>query len=147
MDQVVINATTEFLNTQISALQEAIEKKDAMIISLQDHSSKVSQRDYATAAQLNKIKEEVASWTREELRSEDITVAQAQALANICGFTLSQNYDVTMTVEHTFTVCVEPGEDLEDILHSITFTAESYDVELMNDDSNVVDSNWDEVNY
>jgi len=35
MDAVQV-ATTEFLNNQIAALQELIEKKDAMIISLHD---------------------------------------------------------------------------------------------------------------
>jgi hypothetical protein len=52
-----------------------------------------------------------------------------------------------MTVDHTFTICVESGEDIDDILSTIEFNVNSYHVELMNEDSNVVDTNYDEVDY
>jgi hypothetical protein len=146
MDSIQI-ATTEFLNKQIAALQEAIEKKDAMIISLQDRSSEHSQNLYRSHEKYDKLVREVAQWTREKLSNEDISSAVASELATLVDFTLSQNYDVTMTVEHTFTVSVEAGEDIDDILNTIDFNVESYHVDLINEDSNVVDTNYDPVEY
>ena len=99
MDQqtyaTVIPATTEqFMSTQVSALQEAIEKKDAMIVSLQDRASQNSQREYATAAEINKIREDMQEWTLSELRDGDITEEQAEAIAEICGFELTKEVEV-----------------------------------------------------
>lgn len=143
----VETATLEFINKQVAALQEAIEKKDAMIISLQDRSSEHSQNLYKSHEKYDKLVRDVAQWTREKLANEDISTAVASELATLVDFTLSQNYDVTMTVEHTFTICLEAGEDIDDVLNTIDFSMESYHVDIMNEDSNVVDTNYDPVDY
>ena len=123
----VIPATTEqFMSTQVSALQEAIEKKDAMIISLQDRASKNSQREYATAAEINKIREDMKEWTLNELHDEDITQEQAEAIAEICGFDLTKEVEVEVTVTYNLTINVPYDEDTESIVNDIDFESVSY---------------------
>jgi small-conductance mechanosensitive channel len=128
-------------------LRDELAKATLRITQLEESHARLAQRDMNTAAALNRLKEDIKDWTRSELNEENISMEQAQALAKIGDFTLSQNYDVTMTVDHTFTICVESGEDIDDILSTIEFNVNSYHVELMNEDSNVVDTNYDEVDY
>ncbi len=128
-------------------LRDELAKATLRITQLEESHARLAQRDMNTAAALNRLKEDLKDWTRSELNEENISTEQAQALAKIGDFTLSQNYDVTMTVDHTFTICVESGEDIDDILSTIEFNVNSYHVELMNEDSNVVDTNYDEVDY
>ena len=146
MDAVQV-ATTEFLNKQVAALQEALEKKDAMIISLQDRSSEHSQNLHKSHEKYDKLVRDIAQWTRDKVSHAEISTEVASELATLVDFTLSQNYDVTMTVEHTFTICLEAGEDIDDVLNTIEFNMESYHVDIMNEDSNVVDTNYDPVDY
>lgn len=140
MDQTTVLATEAFLRDELA-------KATLRISQLEESHARLAQRDMNTAAALNTIKEELKDWTREEFRNENLSAEQAHQLSKIGDFTLSQNYDVTMTVEHTFTICVESGEDIDDVLNAIEFSANSYHAELMNDDANVVDSNWEEVDY
>jgi hypothetical protein len=140
MDQTIVLATEAFLRDELA-------KATSRVSQLEESHARLAQRDMNTAAALNAIKENIKDWTRSELSEENISMEQAQALAKIGDFTLSQNYDVTMTVDHTFTICVESGEDIDDVLSTIEFNVNSYQVELMNEDSNVVDTNYDEVDY
>ena len=122
----VIPTTEQFLNTQISALQEAIEKKDAMIISLQDRSSDNSKREYAARAETQTMRDAMHGWTIEEFRNGDITEEQAEAIAEIMGFELTQEIEAEVTVVYNITVQVPIGEEAEDIINDIDFESVSY---------------------
>jgi hypothetical protein len=123
----VIPATTEqFMETQVSALQEAIEKKDALIVSLQERSSQNSQREYATAAEIQSMRDSMHTWTIEEFRNGDITESQAEAIAEIMGFELTQEVEAEVTVTYNITLQVPIGEDAEDIINDIDFESVSY---------------------
>jgi len=123
----VIPATTEqFMETQVSALQEAIEKKDAMILSLQERSSQNSQREYATAAEIQSMRDSMHTWTIEEFRNGDIAESQAEAIAEIMGFELTQEVEAEVTVTYNITLQVPIGEDAEDIINDIDFESVSY---------------------
>ena len=122
----VETATLEFINNQVLALQEAITNKDAMIISLQDRASKNSQREYATAAEINKIREDMQEWTINELRDGNITEEQAEAIASICGFDLTKEVEVEVTVTYNLTLQVPHDEDTESIVNDIDFESVSY---------------------
>ena len=125
MDQV-INATNEFLSTQISALQEAIEKKDAMIVSLQDRMSAMSQRSYADSAERNRMVEAMQHWTLAELERDAITESQATEIAEIMGFELTKEVEVEVSVTYNVTVQVPYDEDVESIVNDIDFESVSY---------------------
>jgi len=126
MDQTVINATTEFLNTQISALQEAIERKDAMIVSMQERSSQNTQREYATRAEVVSMRDAMHEWTMKELENNGITEDQANEIAEICGFELIKEVEVEVTVTYNLTLQVPHDEDTESIVNDIDFESVSY---------------------
>lgn len=136
----VQTATTEFLARQI-------DEKDARITQLEESHARLAQRDMHTAATLNKLREDLKDWTRNELREDNITQEQAEALAQLGDFKLTQAYDVTILVEHTFTVDLQSGEDIDDVISTIEFSADSYHTELINSDYSVSETNYDEVDY
>ncbi len=122
MEQTVINATNDYLQSQIAI-------KDERIQSLEQHVQKVTQRDYATAAQLSSLRDQMHGWTVNELENSDITQPQAEAIAEICGFELAKEVEVLVTVEYSMTLNVPAGEEVEDIIHDIDFEAISYDTD------------------
>jgi len=129
MDQqypTIINATDEFNQKQASALQELIEKKDALIVSLQDRMSAMSQRSYSDSAERNRMVESMQEWTLEELSNETITESQAQEIAEIMGFDLSKEVEVEVTVTYNLTLQVPHDEDAESIVNDIDFESVSY---------------------
>jgi len=128
MDQniTVVNATNEFLQTQISALQEAIEKKDAMIVSLQDRMSAMSQRSYSDSADRNRMVEGMQHWTLAELERDAITESQANEIAEIMGFELTKEVEVEVSVTYNVTVQVPYDEDVESVVNDIDFESVSY---------------------
>jgi hypothetical protein len=138
MDQTVINATESFLRDELA--KATLRNSDLELM----HSSAVQR---STQLQLNfgRMQTALESWTKEELSNESITEEQAHELAKIGDFSLARTYDVTVTVEHTFTVEVPADETIEDVLESVSYNLESYGVDVMHEDSNVVDSNWEEV--
>jgi len=119
MDQTVINATTEFLQTQISALQESIKSKD-------EHIQRITQRDYSTAAEMQRMRDGMHEWTIQEFKDGHITESQAEAIAEICGFELTQEVEAEVTVTYNITLQVPIGEDAEDIINDIDFESVSY---------------------
>jgi hypothetical protein len=129
--------TREFLEKSIVDLSDEITnlkkfREDLIIQSNQMHRSH------------ELLKESLKEWTRNELGSDDITVEQAQALAEIGNFTLTKSYDVTIVVEHSFTVELESGDDIDDVIGLMDFSANSYHTTLDNEDYAVVETNYDE---
>jgi sugar-specific transcriptional regulator TrmB len=142
MDQqypTVINATDEFNQKQASALQELIEKKDALIVSLQDRMSAMSQRSYADSAERNRMVESMQEWTLEELSNETITESQAQEIAEIMGFDLTKEVEVEVTVTYNLTLQVPHDEDAESIVNDIDFESVSYNSDYVTWFSSSVD--------
>lgn len=119
MDQTIVNATEEFLKTQMSALQEALTAKDEYI-------QRLNQRSYADSANLNRIVESMQEWTLESLSNESITTSQAEEIAEICGFELTKEVEVEVTVTYNLTLQVPHDEDAESIVNDIDFESVSY---------------------
>lgn len=119
MDQTIVNATEEFLKTQMSALQEALTAKDEYI-------QRLNQRSYADSANLNRIVEGMQEWTLESLSNESITTSQAEEIAEICGFELTKEVEVEVTVTYNLTLQVPHDEDAESIVNDIDFESVSY---------------------
>jgi uncharacterized protein (DUF342 family) len=127
--------TREFLQNQISALAEAIEKKDAMIISLQDRSSEHSQKLYAEKNErqnlINSIKEYVIDSTRSGEMSHDI----AEGLAEICDFELTKTVTINAVVEFEVEIEVPFDTDADEVANTLEFSVDSFDYSI--DDFNV----------
>jgi ribulose 1,5-bisphosphate carboxylase large subunit-like protein len=122
MEQTTIHATEDYLRSHIA-------EKNERILTLEQHIQRVTQRDYATAANLTAMRDQMHTWTTTELENQDITKEQAEAIAEICGFELTNEVEVIVTVEYSMTLNVPAGEDAEDIVNDIDFDAVSYDTD------------------
>jgi len=132
----VIPATTEqFMSTQVSALQEAIEKKDAMIISLQDRSSDNSQKLYAEQRAHQSTKDAVKEYVLESLKNGSMSHEIAEALAQICDFELTKTVTVNAVVEFEVEIEVPFDVDADDVANTLEFSVDSFDYSI--DDYNV----------
>lgn len=122
MEQAVINATTEFLQSQIA-------QKDERIKQLEEHVQNVTQRSYADSADKNRMVESMQEWTLEALDEGSITEAQAEEIAEICGFELTKEFEVEVTVQYSVTVNVRSEEEALNAIHDIDFDSVSYNDE------------------
>ena len=138
MDQM----TTTFVATQ-EYLHSQIKEKTDKIIQLEEHIQKVTQRSYADSADKNRMVEAMQEWTLTELENNGITESQAEEIAGICGFELSKEVEVEVTVTYNLTVNVGPNEDVESIVNDIDFDTVSY-----NDDNiSYMSSNVDRIDF
>ena len=119
MDQTIINATEEFLKSQIV-------QKDERIKTLEEHIQAVTQRSYTEASERNILKNEMQEWTLESLSEGALTEFQAQEIADICGFELSKEVEVEVTVTYNLTLQLPYDEDAESIVNDIDFESVSY---------------------
>jgi restriction endonuclease S subunit len=124
MDQTVINATTEFFQTQIT-------ERDEKINSLQEHIQKVTQRSYTEAAERSRIASEMQEWTLEELENNGITESQAEEISSICGFELTKEFELEVTVNYVITVNARDEESAQNAIHDIDFDTVSYNDEYI----------------
>jgi hypothetical protein len=115
----VVNATEEFLKSQIV-------QKDERIAQLDEHIQKLTQRSYADSADRNRMVESMQQWTLEALQSRDISETNAEEIAEICGFDLTKEVEVEVTVTYNLTVMVPHDEDAESIVSDIDFESVSY---------------------
>ena len=118
-----INATEDFLKSEII-------KKDARIAQLEEAHATVVQRSYGESAERNRLITEMQEWTLEALDDREISETNAEAIANICGFELTKEFEVEVTVTYNLTVNARTAEDAEYAVHDIDFDTVSY-----NDDS------------
>jgi hypothetical protein len=126
MDQTVINATNEFYQTQISALQEVIQKKDGYIASLKEDLSNLSNRATTLQIERNNLINEVKEYVIESLTNDEMSNTVAEILADLCGFELTKEVEVEVTVTYNLTLQVPHDEDTESIVNDIDFESVSY---------------------
>ena len=118
-EQIVVHATQDFLKSEIA-------KKDEHIVQLQEHIQKVTQRSYTEASERSRMRNEMQEWTLESLDAGDITESQAQEIADICGFELTKEFEVEVTVMYSVTVNARTEEDAQNAIHEIDFDSVSY---------------------
>jgi hypothetical protein len=124
MDQtIVVHATEDFLKSQLESAKVEIQQ-------LKEHIQKVTQRSYGEAAERNRMRNEMQEWTLEALDANDITESQAEEIAMICGFDLTKEFEVEVTVLYSVTVNARNEEDAQNAINDIDFDSVSY-----NDDS------------
>ena len=130
MDQTVMNATTEFLNTQIGALQESIQKKDALIAQLQRELSEKNTAFYTAKAERQNLVNSVKEYVIESLRDREIMEGTAEALAEICDFQLTKMVTITATVDFEIELEVPFDTDAEDVGHSLEYSVDAFDYSI-----------------
>lgn len=119
MEQTVINATHDYLQTQIN-------QKDERIQQLEQHVQRVTQRDFNTAAELNALREDLKSFTVSELDNDNLTHEQAERLAVIGNFELTKEFAVSLTVSFDVVVKAKDEQSVQDIFDNIDFDQISY---------------------
>ena len=126
MDQnhiTVVNATEDFLKSEIL-------KKDERITNLESHISTVTQRSYTEAAERNRMRNEMQEWTLEAMENGTIDESTAEEIANICGFELTKEFELEVTVQYSITVNARDEESAQNAIYDIDFDSVSYGEEV-----------------
>ena len=120
MEQTVIpNTTQEFLQSQIQI-------KNERIANLESHISTVTQRSVTEAAERSRMRSEMHEWTLEAMDDETISEDVAQQIADICGFELTKEFEVEVTVMYSMTINARNEEEAINAVHDIDFDTVSY---------------------
>ena len=126
MDQptypTIINATEDFLKSEIV-------KKDERIAQLEEHIQKLTQRSYADSADRNRVTEGMQEWTLAALESGTINETEAEEIAEICGFELTKEFEVEVTVLYSMTINARDEESAQNAVHDIDFDTVQYNDE------------------
>jgi len=122
MDQAIKDMnymTREFLETQLSSNKARIDE-------LEKHIASVTQRSYGEAAERNRMRNEMQEWTLEALDDNTITESNAEEIASICGFELTKEFELEVTVQYSVTVNARDEESAQNLIHDIDFDSVSY---------------------
>ena len=76
------------------------------------------------------IVEGMRQWTLEALGNTEISQANAEEISNICGFELSNEVELAVSVEYYFTIQVPFGENAREIIDMIDFESINYPDEV-----------------
>ena len=123
MDQTtdkVVNATEDFL-------RDSLAKSTLRVAELEEHIQRVTQRSYGEAAERNRMRNEMQEWTFQALEQASINEDEAQEIADICGFELTKEFEVEVTVMYSITVNARDEESAQNAIHDIDFDTVSYD--------------------
>jgi hypothetical protein len=118
-DTTIVNATEDFLKSQIA-------QKDERIANLESHISTVTQRSYTEAAERNRMRNEMQEWTLEAMDNDTITEDTAEEIANICGFELTKEFEVEVEVQYSITVNARNEEEAKNAIYDIDFDTVDY---------------------
>jgi hypothetical protein len=111
--------TREFLESQLVQNKNRIEQ-------LEKHIQTVTQRSYTEAAERNRMRDEMQDWTMEALVYNTITESNAEEIASICGFELTKEFELEVTVLYSVTVNARNEEEAQNAIHDIDFDTVDY---------------------
>ena len=112
--------TREFLESELVS-------NKARIAQLEEQIQRITQRDYATASTLNKMRDDMKIFTLEGIDDDSISEFQAEEIASICGFELTNEFELTVTVQYSVTVNARDEESAINSIHDTDFDTVSYD--------------------
>ena len=116
----VVNATEDFL-------RDSLAKATLRVAELEEHISKVTQRSYGEAAERNRMRNEMQEWTLEAIDCGTLNESEGQEIADICGFELTKEFELEVSVMYSITVNARNEEDAHSAIHDIDFDTVSYD--------------------
>jgi hypothetical protein len=111
--------TREFLESELVTSKERIK-------GLEEHIQRVTQRDFSTSAELHKMRDNMKEFTLEALDDDSISEGQAEEIASICGFELTTEFELEVTVQYSITVNARDEESAHNLIHDIDFDSVSY---------------------
>jgi ribosomal protein S15P/S13E len=116
----------EKMETTITETQVGIDILTARIKQLEEHVQRVTQRDFSTSAELNLMRDNMKEFTLEGLDDDSISEGQAEEIASICGFELTNEFELEVTVQYSITVNARDEESAHNLIHDIDFDSVSY---------------------
>jgi len=128
MDQAIPASITDMKTTE-DFLKNQIIQKDERITQLEDHIQKVTQRSYTESAERTRMRNEMQEWTLEATDDGTISEDTAQQIADICGFELTKEFEVEVTVLYSMTINARDEESAQNAVHDIDFDTVSYNDE------------------
>ena len=110
--------TREFLESQLVQNKTRIDE-------LEKHIQTVTQRSYGEAAERNRMRNEMQEWTLEAMEHGTIDESTAEEIANICGFELTKEFELEVSVQYSITVNARNEEEAINLIHDIDFDSVS----------------------
>ena len=130
VEHATIQATNqtkeEKMETTITETQVGIDILNARIKQLEEHVQRVTQRDFSTSAELNQMRDNMKEFTLEGLDDDSISEGQAEEISSICGFELTNEFELEVTVMYSITVNARDEESAHNLIHDIDFDSVSY---------------------
>ena len=124
--------TREFLESKLVENTNRIKQ-------LEEHIQTVTQRSYGEAAERNRMRNEMQEWTLEALENGTFDEGVAEEIANICGFELTKEFELEVTVQYSITVNARNEEEAQNAIHDINFDIVEYDSDVISYLSSSVD--------
>ena len=115
----VVNATEDFL-------RDSLAKATLRVAELEEHIQRVTQRSYGEAAERNRMRTEMQEWTFEAIEAGTLNESEGQEIADICGFELTKEFEVEVTVMYSITVNARNEEEAQNAIHDIDFDTVDY---------------------
>ena len=112
--------TREFLETTLAQQKTRIDE-------LEKHIQVVTQRSYGESAERNRMRSEMQDWTFEAIEAGTLNESEAQEIADICGFELTKEFELEVTVMYSITVNARDEESAQNTIHDIDFDTVQYD--------------------
>jgi hypothetical protein len=121
MEQATVNhyMTREFLESQLVINKERIQE-------LEEHIATVTQRSYGESAERSRMRNEMQEWTMEAISCGTLNESEAEEIANICGFDLTKEFELEVTVQYSITVNARDEESAQNLIHDIDFDSVSH---------------------
>jgi hypothetical protein len=76
------------------------------------------------------MRNEMQEWTFEALEAGTLNESEAEEIANICGFELTKEFELEVTVQYSITVNARDEESAQNAIHEIDFDSVSYGEEI-----------------
>jgi hypothetical protein len=110
--------TREFLETRLI-------ENETRIKQLEEAHANAVQRSYGEAAERNRMRNEMQEWALDNMTNGTISEDTAQEIADICGFELSKEFELEVTVQYSITVNAVDEESAMNLIHEIDFDSVS----------------------
>ena len=121
-------------------LESRIVENETRIKQLEEHIQTVTQRSYTEAAERSRMRNEMQDWTMAALEEREISETNAEEIASICGFELTKEFEVEVTVQYSVTVNAKNEEEAVNAIHEIDFDSVSYNDDQISWLSSSIDS-------
>jgi hypothetical protein len=138
MDQpITVSKDTHYMTREF--LESKLVENTNRIKQLEEHIQTVTQRSYGEAAERNRMRNEMQEWTLEALENGTFDEGVAEEIANICGFELTKEFELEVTVQYSITVNARNEEEAQNAIHDINFDIVEYDSDVISYLSSSVD--------